>query len=172
MSETRLSMFILMMHTKSCQYWWSWLLVEVHLCRVEWYHVLSGLSVCVEGSWSFTAKFRVQGRQELWWVAWRLAAKLIYASSAWWGSASATDHQKLKAFIWCSNRAGFYSPYWNYYFEDLYMSAVSTRFQNLTWHVLEQFFTSHTLTEVIIIVYLYSSTSAGLHNICHAGQCI
>jgi len=35
------------------------------------------------------------------------AAKLLYASSAWWSFTSASDRQKITAFIHCSIRTGF-----------------------------------------------------------------
>jgi len=36
-----------------------------------------------------------------------IIAKLTYASSAWWGYTSATDRQRLEAFIRRSDRSGF-----------------------------------------------------------------
>ena len=36
-------------------------------------------------------------------------SKLLYASSAWWGSANAADRQRLEAFVRRGVRSGFYS---------------------------------------------------------------
>jgi len=36
-----------------------------------------------------------------------VVAKLMYGSSAWWGFVSATDRQKVKAFIQRCTHAGF-----------------------------------------------------------------
>jgi len=52
-----------------------------------------------------------------------VVAKQIYRSSAWWGFASATNHQKLEAFIRRSIHAWFYYPDPNYSSEELYNEA-------------------------------------------------
>jgi len=56
----------------------------------------------------------------------------MYGSSAWWGFASATDRQKVKAFIQRCTRAGFYTPDPHYDFQELYVmkpiTGCSTRF--------------------------------------------
>jgi len=38
-----------------------------------------------------------------------VVAKLLYASSAWWGFTTAADHQRLDGFLRRSKRSGFCS---------------------------------------------------------------
>ena len=70
-----------------------------------------------------------------------VVAKLMYGSSAWWGFASATDRQKLKAFLRRSVRAGFYTPDPEYDFHELCNEADHRLFNIILqseYHVLEQ----------------------------------
>jgi len=68
-------------------------------------------------------------------------AKLMYGSSAWWGFTSATDRQKIKAFIRRSTRAGFYTSDPDYQFQELCNEADHRLFNMILhsqYHVLEQ----------------------------------
>jgi len=70
-----------------------------------------------------------------------IVAKLMYGSSAWWGFASATDRQKVEAFIQCCTRAGFYTPDPHYDFQELCNEADHRLFNKILesqYHVLEQ----------------------------------
>jgi len=65
----------------------------------------------------------------------------MYRSSAWWGSTSATDRQKVKAFIRRSNRAGYYTPDPDYQFQVLCNEADHWLFNIILhsqYHALEQ----------------------------------
>jgi len=68
-------------------------------------------------------------------------AKLMYGSSAWWGFATATDRQKLEAFIQRCIRACFYTPDPDYDFEELCSQADQRVFKTILhspFHVLQQ----------------------------------
>ena len=70
-----------------------------------------------------------------------IVAKLMYASSAWWGFTSAMDRQKVKAFILRSIRAGFYTSGPDYDFQELCDEADHRLFNMILqsqYHVLEQ----------------------------------
>ena len=70
-----------------------------------------------------------------------VVAKLLYASSAWWGFASAADRQKIKAFIGQCTRAGFCASDLGDC-EALYTSADRQLFDKVLYrsdHLLYQF---------------------------------
>ena len=73
----------------------------------------------------------------------------MYGSSAWWGFASATDHQKVKAFIQRCTRAGFYIPDVHYDFQELCNEADHRLFNKVLesqYHVATV--ATHTPTEL------------------------
>ena len=41
-----------------------------------------------------------------------VVTRLTYAISAWWGFTTADDHQRIKGFLRCGTRSGFYRPDW------------------------------------------------------------
>jgi len=57
-------------------------------------------------------------------------AKLTYASSAWWGFTSATDRQRLEAFIRHSHRSHFVPPNLPS-FTELFSTADNELFQHV-----------------------------------------
>ena len=70
-----------------------------------------------------------------------IVAKLTYGSSTWWGFASATDCQKVKAFIHLCTPTGFYTPGLHYDFQELCNKADHLLFNKILesqYHVLEQ----------------------------------
>ena len=78
----------------------------------------------------------------------------MYGSSALWGFASVTNHQKPKVFIRYSISAGFYSPDPDYDFEQLCNETDHRLFNTILksqFHVLEQQ-CCHRLFHVAIIL--------------------
>jgi len=77
----------------------------------------------------------------------------MYGSSAWWGFASATDRQKVKAFIQRCTRAGFYTPDPHYDFQELCNEADHRLFNKILesqYHVLEQLLPPHSHRAMIL----------------------